>query len=218
MKIAAVLSHPNQHLGPAFQALAKQNGIEFRVFYCCNMGMDQTPDVDFGVVTQWDVPLLQGHDSEFLRKENPPKNFSFFEMDAPILDTRLDAFRPEFVWVFGHGSRLNWRALAWARRHGAKVLSLGDSELLHHRNFAQKLTKQIVVRTFLSQTHRVITIGDNNEIYYRHYGLSADRMVRGCIPIDMERYLLDDSVYFARRAEIRARLRIPSDYTVFCFS
>src|SRR5262249_1853023 len=138
----------------------------------------------FGTTFAWDVPLLDGYEYEFLPRVRPPKDHGFFEIDSPYLASRLDAFAPHAAWVHGYGHRLSWRALRWARGRCA-VLYFGDSELLHHRAWPVRLAKAAVVRWFFRRCDAFLTIGDNNEAYYAHYGVPRGKMVRGACPVDV---------------------------------
>jgi glycosyltransferase involved in cell wall biosynthesis len=63
-----------------------------------------------------------------------------------------------------------------------------------------------------------MTIGDNNEAYYRHYGVPDAKMYRGCFPIDSARFqaatkgLTNDD-----RAAVRQRFGIAPDAVVALF-
>jgi glycosyltransferase involved in cell wall biosynthesis len=187
-RLAVVISHPIQHFAPLFRDLAKHPEIELKVFYCCDWGIRDYADPGFGQTIKWDIPLLEGYQSEFLPIKSRPKDLSFFSIDNPGLSKRLNEFSPDAVWVHGYGHRTSWRAIWWATLHRKQVLYFGDSELLSPRGRASRTLKRLVLPFFFSRCHSFLTIGDQNEAYYRHYGVPESRMFRGAFPVDVQRF------------------------------
>ena len=187
-RLAAVVSHPIQHFAPMFRDLARRPGVHVKVFYCCDWGVRAYEDPGFGRQVEWDVPLLEGYEHEFLPIARRPKRLSFMEVDNPTVAARLEDFGPHAVWVHGYAHRTSWRALSWARRAGTRVVFFGDSELLHRRRLAVRALKRVFLPRFYAQCDAFITIGDNNEAYYRHYGVPAAKMFRGAYPVDVGRF------------------------------
>lgn len=217
-RFAAVISHPIQHYAPIFRELARVPGIEVKVFHCTDWGVKPSFDKDFGQTFAWDVPLLDGYDSEFLASGIGRRPFGFFEVDNPELTERLNAFQPHAIWIHGYAHRSCWRALRWAQGRCA-CFFFGDSELLRPRAFWRRCTKKLVVQWFLRKCDAIITVGDNNEAYYRHYGVPQEKFYRGACPIDLERFRAclnqEDR---STRERLRARYGIPSDALVVLFS
>ena len=206
-RLAVVISHPIQHFAPLFRDLAKQQGIELRVFYCCDWGVNDYRDPDFGKTFKWDIPLLDGYESEFLHIAKRPTDLSFFAIDNPTVASRLSEYQPDAVWIHGYGHRTSWRAYRWACRNRKQILYFGDSELLAPRSLKSRLLKRAVLPRFFSQCSTFLTIGDNNEAYYRHYGVPDKKMVRGAFPVDISRFRDSVSdITDAEREENRVRL------------
>ena len=187
-RFAVVISHPIQHFAPLFRELAARNEIDLRVFYCCDWGVNSYRDPGFGQSFQWDVPLLEGYDSEFLPIRTRPETLSFFAVDNPAVSQRLAEFKPDAVWIHGYSHRTSWRAYLWARRCGKRILYFGDSELLAPRGLISRALKSFVLPLFFAGVDRFLSIGDNNEAYYRHYGVPDNRFVRGAFPVDIARF------------------------------
>lgn len=211
LRFAAVISHPIQHYAPIFRELAKTPGITVKVFYCCDWGVKPTFDAGFGREFAWDVPLLDGYDYEFVPIRRPPRHHGFWEIDNPAMAARLEEFSPHAMWLHGYGQRSCWRALGWARGRTA-VIHFGDSELVRPRSMPRRVLKNLIVRHFFRRCDAFITIGDNNERYYEHYGVPRNKMFRGACPIDVNRFR--ESVRQAgtnARKEIRQRFGIPDE-------
>lgn len=219
LRFAAVLSHPTQHHSPVFRALARQPGIRVRAYYLCDHGIRESNDAGFGVRYTWDVPLLDGYEHEFLRPGFSPHAFAFREIDSSLLNRRLDDYRPHAVWIHGYGQHLSWRAVRWANRHQAAVLYFGDSELIHQRPFRTRVLKRIVLPRFFSRCDAFITVGDNNEAYYRHYGVPQRKLFRGNCPIEVGRFRSTAAAVSPdERKALRLQWKIPPSAFVVAFS
>ncbi len=209
MRVAVINTHPIQHFAPLWREIASTGEVELKVFYCSDWGTKEYADPGFDTVFKWDVDLLSGYDSEFLPIRARPRALGFWETDNPAMGNALSRFSPDVVVIFGYSHLADWRALAWAMRHEARVLVFTDSELKHHRSVWRRLAKQLVVRGFLSQVDGVLPIGNCNAEYYRHYGVPSDIMYRCAYPVDGARFLSSVQDVQATRVMIRNKLGIP---------
>jgi glycosyltransferase involved in cell wall biosynthesis len=208
-RFAAVISHPVQHYVPFFREMARRPEFQVKVFYACDWGVKPYHDPGFNSSFAWDVDLVGGYDHEFLPMANRPRDMGFWEIDAPIVCERLATFRPHAVWIHGYGHRIYWRAAAWATRRAA-ILHFGDSELIHNRSWFRRALKAGLLRWHFRRCDAFITIGDNNDAYYRHYGVSPARIFRGACPIDVARFRgAIQAPIRPSRAEIRVRYGFP---------
>ncbi len=67
MRLAVVTTHPIQYYAPLFRLLAKEPGIELKVFYTWSQSQQGAKyDIDFGKMIEWDIPLLDGYSYEFV--------------------------------------------------------------------------------------------------------------------------------------------------------
>lgn len=69
-KIAVLNSHPIQYFAPLYKQIAQTDEIDLTVFYCSRRGIDSYIDEGFGQRIQWDIPLLEGYEHEFLTNWN----------------------------------------------------------------------------------------------------------------------------------------------------
>jgi glycosyltransferase involved in cell wall biosynthesis len=210
-RFAAVMSHPTQHHAPMFRELARVPGLDVKVFYACDHGARESYDPGFAARFAWDVPLLDGYAHEVLRPGFSPRRFGFWETDSAALAAGLDAYAPHAIWVHGYAQRLCWRAVRWARRRSA-IVFFGDSELVHRRGLAARAVKRAVLRRFFGRCDAFVTIGDNNEAYYRHYGVPEAKLFRGAYPVDVARFAR--ALRDADRADARRRYALPPEELV----
>ena len=64
-KIAIISTHPIQYYAPLFNLLAKK--IEIKVFYTWGEESIKKFDPGFGKKVEWDIPLLEGYNFQFLK-------------------------------------------------------------------------------------------------------------------------------------------------------
>ena len=217
-RFAVVISHPIQHFAPIFRDLARLPGMDVKVFYCCDWGVEPTLDPGFGQVFAWDVPLLDGYTYEFMPIVRKPDRLSFRQIDNPDVTERLARFAPHAIWIHGYGTRTTLRSLRWAKGRSA-VLFFSDSELLHRRSLPVRMAKSLLVRRILSRCDRLLSIGDNNEAYYLHYGVPQRKLIPAPFPIDLRRFrqcLTEPGR--PSRGQVRARWGLPEAGVVAAFS
>lgn len=216
-RLAAVISHPIQHFAPLFRLLAAVPGLDLKVFYCCDWGSSDYHDPGFGRTLSWDIPLLEGYDYEFLPLKKRPRELGFWEVDNPSVAERLAAFAPQAIYLHGYSQRTIWRAAKWGQRRCA-LLHFGDSELVHPRRWWRRGLKRIALRYHFRRIDAFITIGDNNEAYYRHFGVPDNKMFRGAYPIDVQRFRTTIATNDRNElTHLRARYGLPAEAFVALF-
>ena len=151
----------------------------------------------------WDSDLLGGYESEFLPGAEQPIGARFWANNPPKLARRLRQFGPEFLIVFGYNKAVMLRALGWGIHARVPVGMFSDSELVRPRAWWKRWLKRAGLPLLFRSVSAFLTVGDNNEAYFRHYGVPARRLFRCGIPTDEAAFL------HARKqgAEIRMRAR-----------
>lgn len=208
-KLAIVVSHPIQHFAPLYREVASRAELELRVFFCCDWGVKAYFDSAFGREIQWDVPLLDGYDHEFLPIRVRPRRISFWDVDNPEVSARLSAFNPDAVLVHGYGCRTMWRAVSWTRRSGRPALLTSDSQASRRGPLWKRLLKRVVVRRFYDQLDGALAAGDENSRYHAEYGLPPERIFPVTLPVDGSRLVCAAGDREEARRAVRERLGIP---------
>ena len=89
-RLAVVLSHPIPNFAAWHRAVAAAGEIELKVLFCCDWGIAEYVDPQFGRAVRWDVPLLEGYDFEMLPIRRRPEKLRFREVDNPGVGEALD--------------------------------------------------------------------------------------------------------------------------------
>lgn len=211
IRLAIIVSHPIQHFAPWHRELSNVPGLHAKVFFCCDWGCNQYHDPGFNTQVQWDIPLLDGYEHEFLRIKRRPHRLNFWSVDNPDVASALTAFQPDVVQVFGYGHRTNWRAAAWARRNHRPVLLYSDSNAKHVTSWWKRLMKEPIVQRFYNRMDAALFVGDNNRDYHLRYGLPSERLFPGVLPIQLDRLAAALSNRDSDRNALRLKLNIPPD-------
>src|SRR5688572_3595472 len=101
LRLAVLISHPIQSFAPWHREVARLGSVDLRVFFCCDWGLEGYTDPGFGTRVQWDIPLVEGYEHEFLSIRRSPRRLRFWEVDNPEVGRALERFDPHVVQVFG---------------------------------------------------------------------------------------------------------------------
>lgn len=200
-RLSIVASHPIQHFCPLYRALAADGRLDLKVFFASDAGKTPYYDQAFARHVGWGDDITQGFDHQFLAGSAP------YDIGGGAgsrnLAKELGIFDPDVVQLYGYRSKLSRQALFWAKLNGRPSLMVGDSELLSPRSLPSRMVKYALLQIMFRIPTRFLTVGDENERYYAHYGVSPERMSRSPIPIDSP---LFDKLIDSRDA-LRTKLR-----------
>jgi glycosyltransferase involved in cell wall biosynthesis len=211
LRLAIVVSHPIPHFAPLHREAARANGLDLRVFFCCDWGVKAYEDPGFGGSVQWDVPLLEGYPHEFLPIARRPRQLRFWEVDNPRVGDALDRFSPDIVKVHGYAHRTHWRVTHWTRRRNVPLLIFSDSNAAAGASTFRRVVRELVVSRFYAHVDGAFYVGDNNLDYHLRFGVPRERLFPGALPIDARRLLTDCPDPAAARARVRGSHGIPPD-------
>jgi len=216
--MAVVITHPIQHYAPLHREIAALDGVELKVFFCADWGVHTFFDRDFGISYKWDIPLLDGYESDFLPGKEDVRWLGFIGWDNPSIASALEGFRPDVVQVYGYSNRTMWRAVNWCHRRRVPVILHSDSNASAQRSLWKRLAKAVIVGSFYRRLDGAFSVGNNNYDYHRRYGLSQDRLFASALPIDVKRLIGSVGDAAKARREIRELHNIPEDAFVAVFS
>jgi glycosyltransferase involved in cell wall biosynthesis len=175
LRIGFLVSHPIQYYGPIFRALAAR--CDLTVFYAHRQTAEQQARAGFGVAFDWDIDLLSGYESRFLRNvARSPSTDSFLGCNTPDIAAEIDRGSFDAFVVPGWALRSYWQAVSACRRAGVPVFVRGDSQLGGQRTVAVRLAKALVFRRLLRQFDGYFYVGQRNRDYLLHHGAPADRL------------------------------------------
>lgn len=174
-RVAIVTSHPIQYQAPWFRALAHRTEIE--VLFCHRQSAADQAAAGFDHAFEWDVPLLDGYRSRWLRNvSRQPGVEAFGGCDTPEIADVLAQGRFDACLVNGWYLKSYLQAIraCWGLR--IPVLVRGDSHLRGPRSRVKSAAKYLPYRWFLPRIDAHLYVGRANRAYLEHYGVREDRL------------------------------------------
>ncbi|MFM9079035.1 MAG: glycosyltransferase family 4 protein [Opitutaceae bacterium] len=217
MRLAIVQSHPTQYYSPWFRHVQTQAAIELRVFYLWEFGVTRQTDRQFGTAFQWDIDLLSGYEHEFVPNvARDPGTHHFGGLDNPALTTRLAAWRPDALLLFGYNWKSHLRTILWARRNRVPLLFRGDSHFIG-RGKPTLLTHWLLTLLY-RQFHAFLYVGAANRDYFVTLGVPAERLFFAPHAVDYSLFDPARPDHLAAAEKLRRDLALPPDRTVILFA
>jgi glycosyltransferase involved in cell wall biosynthesis len=219
IRLAILVSHPIQYFSPLYRALAQQPEIDLTVLYCSRMGLGNKFDPGFGELLNWDVPLLEGYESKFLRndfKDSGP--LSFFQPLNTSVIWELSTQRYDVLWVHGHFLLTNWLAMIMARVVGTKVLLRSESNLenLKRDRFSFFLRRNII-RLLFKTVDGFLYIGTRNKAYLKEFQVPDSRLFFVPYTVDNQYFQKLAEFYVPTRKALQEKFGILDDRPVILF-
>jgi len=188
LKLGILITHPIQYYTPLFRELAARTDVDLHVFYCGHATPDEQSAAGFGVAFDWDVPLLDGYKSTFLKNVAArPSTTSFWGMDVPEIANWIGGGRFDALLINGWNFKGAWQAMAACWRQGTPILLRSDSHLLTSRSPLKSMAKRLAYPRFLRRADGCVATGQLARQYFLHYGASANRVFVVPHSIDDER-------------------------------
>jgi glycosyltransferase involved in cell wall biosynthesis len=222
-RLAYLVSHPIQYQAPLLRRIAQEPDIELTVLFGSDFSVRGYKDDGFGIDVAWDVPLLDGYRSEFLKRLRDTGTVSALSPISRGILRRLQNFdgSPAFdaLWVHGYASVNALAGILAANSLGIPVLLRAESWLADRRRSTSTLAlKQLFFHALRPFIAAILPIGTRNSEYWSFYFGSG-------MPQFLMPYAVDND-YFAHRAAaaalnrdaLRAELNLAPNRPVILFA
>jgi glycosyltransferase involved in cell wall biosynthesis len=216
-RLAIVVTHPIQHFVAFYRALAAEPDIEIKVFFGSRMGVTPYFDAEMQSQIAWKMDLLSGYPHRFLSLAETDRQTSFSQPNSRHLGHALAKFRPDAVLVYGYAQINALRALHWCRARKLPAMIISDSEPLSRRSGWKNAVKRLLIPPIMKRFSAALSVGDQNETYYRSYGVDPRRIFRSPFTIDEPVYREASRNRMTLRAATRKEWGIGDDVTVALF-
>lgn len=189
-RLGVVFTHPTQHHAPLWRKLNEQPGVSVTALYLCNENQ-VGGDRQLGSSQPWDVDLTSGYQYEYLKTVRG-KIASKIEKGLlnPGLIRRLTPQNFDAVFLPSFFTLSYRLAVFLCRSRGIPLIMQNDATIITDVEYDRK--RQIILSVLYPWMFGLadywISSGDHNEIYLRHYGVPDEKIVRGCYPVDRDRY------------------------------
>lgn len=216
-RLAIVLSHATQYYSPWFRWLREKMSLEFRVFYLSDFGLKPALDKKFGANFAWDVDLTSGYDFEIVpNTASEPDTLRFNGLRNPELHTRLRAWRPDAILLFGYNYNTHLKLIVWARLHRIPLIFRGDSHLLGRKHLS--LFKGIILKQLYRQFSAITYVGNANRHYFRQLGVPDNKLFFAPHAVNAEHFSPENPLHRERAAALRKTLGLTASTRVVLFA
>jgi glycosyltransferase involved in cell wall biosynthesis len=218
-RLAIITTHPIQYNAPLFALLTARRAIEIKVFYTWGESVIYKKyDPGFRRTVQWDIPVLNGYEFEFLENVSTHKGSHHFKgIDNPFIIDSLKKFNPDAILVYGWAFKSHLKVLRYFTKK-IPILFRGDSTLLDEGNLLKGITRSLFLRWIYSHIDFALYVGNNNFNYFRKSGLPAHKLIHAPHAVDNPRFALINESCSAYADDLRKKLEIRGDCFVFLFA
>jgi glycosyltransferase involved in cell wall biosynthesis len=187
-KLAIVTTHPIQYHVPWLIRLAEKK-IAIKVFYTYEQSRNGTIyDPGFGRNIQWDIPLLDGYEYEFIPNTSSKPGLEMFRgIVNPTLIEKVEAWKPDGLLVIGWNYHSHLKSIIHFYKK-IPVYFRGDSVLLHEKTGLRKLARRIFLTWVYRHVDYALYVGTNNKSYFLRHGLRLSQLVFSPQAIDIARF------------------------------
>lgn len=224
MNIVFINSHPIQYFAPLYQKMAKDPDIRLKVIYLSDETIKGYKDDQFGVTVKWDIPLLQGYNSLFLKNHSwkpSLKNGFFGLINFGLIRELKKTGKDAIVIVHGWGYFSLVVAVCIAKIFGFQVGLRGESPLKHENlNFSLKgifrfLFFKIVLLPFVD---KFFFIGNQNRMFYKKWGVRDSDLFFTPYSVDNARFRDDFLLHKDKKKAHREMYNIHENAIIILFS
>jgi glycosyltransferase involved in cell wall biosynthesis len=217
-KLAVIITHPVQYYAPVFNKLSENRRINPKVFYTWPQSQGQKYDPGFKRVIEWDIPLLDGYDYEFVDNIAPkPGSNHFNGIVNPELNHRIEAWKPDALLVIGWSYRSHLQAMRHFKSR-IPVLFRGDSNLLDESHSLKTPLRRAALWWVYRHVDKALYVGEQNKRYFLKHGLKPSQLHFAPHAVDNARFADSTNGSLHQVAEWRDKLRIAAKDFVFLFA
>jgi glycosyltransferase involved in cell wall biosynthesis len=218
-RLAIITTHPIQYNAPLFKLLAIRNNIKIKVFYTWSqLENGNKYDPGFKKNIEWDIPLLDGYEYEFINNtSSEPGSHHFKGIVNPDVIEKIEKYSPNAILVFGWAFKSHLKIIRYFKNK-IPVYFRGDSTLLDRTNWYKAFARFILLRWIYSHVDYALYVGRNNKKYFIKYGLKEKQLIFALHAIDNNRFANPDEKYTDEAIRWRRDLNILKTDMVLIFS
>ena len=180
-----MVSHPIQYYAPLFRYAAQK--FDLVVFYSHDPTDEETGRQGFGLKFKWDLNLLDGYESIFLRNRSASPDLAQFNgCNTPGVGNELRLHGITHVLIMGWYLRSYWQAFLYCIRNQLPVAVRGDSQVNPNEPPLKSLLKRALYPIFIRQYSRIFYVGKRNREYLMRHGANEAQLRFAPHAVDQE--------------------------------
>ena len=222
LRLAYFVTHPIQYQAPMLRRIAAEPDIDLKVFFSSDLSVRGYVDQGFGVRVEWDTPLLEGYNYEFLPLIRDAMERSALGAVGPLnhgINKRLRDGQFDAVWLHGYHYLTNLQAMRVAGTLKIPTLLRTDSTLHDRPRSRLKLAiKQLFFARLKPRISAVLSVGEENTAYWKHH-FGEEFPIFPCVyAVDNEFFQQECAAAAETREEFRASLGLDPARPVILFA
>jgi glycosyltransferase involved in cell wall biosynthesis len=219
-RLAYFVSHPIQYQAPLLRAIASQLDIKLQVFFYSDFSLRAYEDPGFDRVVQWDVPLLEGYNSQFLNCWGSKRWKSFLEQPiATDVKKQLKSGQFDAIWVHGWKDACSVQAILAANELDIPVLLREENNGLRQpKSSAKKLLRQAILSWIFNRISGFLYIGTLNYRFYRNWGINENRLFPMPYTVDNEFFQKQALLARSNREQLRRSLNLETGRPIVLYA
>lgn len=214
-------THPIQYYVQLYRILEARDDIRVRVYFASDSSVKGEVDPRFNRTVKWDIPLLDGYSSEFMRNvaKRPGSTTGFWGMNCPEVSEILRREKFDAILTQGYYKWFQWQLLRSAWRNRIPVMMRGDCREGSgvRRSWLHETLRDIALRRLYRRVTIGLAVGSYMRRHFTRLGMPTDRIVDSPHCVDDQRYEHEREDWMPKRAEVRAQMGIPGDAVVLFF-
>lgn len=217
-KLGYIVSHPIQYQAPLLKELAKDKDIELKVLYCSDFSVRGYVDEGFGRKIEWDIPLLEGYNYEFLPELTKTNKTSFWKPLNYGIYKVLRRENFDALWIHGYFRLTNLIIMLLAKIMGIKVFVRDDTNLIRmQRSAFKKIMKRLFFKILDKLCDGFLVVGQLNKEYYLHYGIKPEKLSLVPWAVDNEFIQRKVEAAAANREQLKESLGLKPNRPIILF-
>ena len=199
--------------------MAESNIVQPKIFYTWGETVLQSKyDPGFNKTIEWDIPLLEGYEYEFLENAAKDKGSHHFRgIINPAIIKKIKAWQPDAILVYGWKFHSHVKVMRYFKNK-IPVWFRGDSTLLDEQNNFKSSVKNIFLKWIYRHIDVAFYTGTNNKKYFQQYGLKPNQLVKALHAVDNDRFANLNGRHSAEASRLRADLKMDTDTLVFLYA
>ena len=220
VKMAWVVSHPIQYFSPLLKEMAKE--FDLSVYYLSDASIRGNVDKGFGQSVKWDIPLLDGYRSVFIKNYSWRKSMTnrFLDLINPGVIRSLLRDRSSIIIVNGWSYFSILIIIVWARMLGKKVWLRAENPLLQELKKSKRVifAKRMILQYGLFKLiDRFLFIGSESKQFFMFYGVKEEDLIFTPYAVDNDFFQKRAQQLIPDKWEIKRRLALPQDSKIILF-
>jgi len=199
--------------------MAQQDSLQIKVFYTWSQSQQgEKYDPGFDRKIEWDIPLLDGYDYEFVENiSKDPGTHHYKGIDNPGLIEKISSWKPDALLIFSWSFKSHLACMRYFKNK-IPILFRGDSNLIDEQPGLRRFARRIFLKWVYRHVDYAFYVGTNNKKYFLAHGLKESQLYFAPHAVDNERFWQNAQINEEQAQEWRTSLGIGENDFLLLFA